>query len=81
MASSILGILSSFMPVVIKLVLMYLEKVGTDKETAKKFYEFVDAMQRSSQIPSEQRQKYAKQKDRIDAMIKEIEEKEGVKNG
>ena len=74
-----LTILTASMPLIIKIIIMYLEKANAKSETIKKFQSFVDAMQEDSNTTSVQRKKYANQKDRVSAMIKEIEAKEGIK--
>ena len=79
MAQSIINIIGALTPLAIKLILLYLEKINVDKETKKRFYDFIHAMERDSTITSTLRQKYAQQKDRVDAMIKEIEAREGIK--
>ena len=74
-----MSIITALMPLVIKLITMYLKKSNADLATQKKFFTFIDAMEKGSAVTSKLRKKYTQQKDRVSSMIKEIEAKEGVK--
>ncbi len=79
MATSILAIITAILPMAIKLITAFLSKSDAKQETKKKWLEFMNSLEESADAPSRLRKSYTKQISEVDAMIKEIEAKEGVK--
>lgn len=78
MTAAILGIVTALLPMALKLITMYLTKSGAKIEAQKKWLDFMESLEESMTAPSKLRRSYAQQKARVDAIIKAIEEKEGV---
>lgn len=70
---------TSIITVLMKIIGMVLNGVGASIETKKRFFDFADSMEKGNITSSALRKDYASNKEKNSAMIKAIEEKEGVK--
>ena len=85
MASGIIAIvgtvLSSLLPLAVRLITAWLNKNSEDKELKKKWYSFIESLESSVHVPAKLRDSASRQRKRLDDMLAEIDKKEEVREG
>jgi len=74
MGATILSIISALVPIAVKIIMAFLDKKDTDNVTRQHFLDFVDSMEKSMSTPSNLRQSYRKQGDKLRERLKRIKE-------
>lgn len=80
MAESIIAIVASvlslLLPVAVRIIGLWLDKKGADREVVKKFYDFVSTLEASLKTPAKLRSSAARQRKRLDDMLAKIDKEE-----
>jgi len=74
MAAAIIGIISSLLPLAIKLITAYLDRQEGDTIAKEKFLDFIGSMEESMKTPSKLRKTYKEQGDRLRERLKKLQE-------
>jgi len=74
------SLIQALLPLVVRIVTYFLDKSKVEYEARQKWLEFIESLEDSTDTPTRLRKSYAKQKERLNAILKEIKEREGDKN-